>query len=391
MKSASNYDNFIANFGNYPCVPQVTLQAYDVAVSTPRTLTRNSSKDITYDYILSDSIRYEQTIGDDFTPGNVIPSIFSCNVRSDCPNIGTVVATPLAASVDDYSTVYRIYLTYKCVRPDGTGYYYYYLGGTYVCTAKSQQRSLNYKIELKDEMFVFDNAVFNLANYTATSQRTYGFQDIVKLMFRNMNFSVLAYTGDYSGLITNLAYVISGTNYYTGQNMSTRTVLSHICEMNGLNMIESDSKFIFKKLDDGETRRTTIPDNMYHNYSFGDYSGKWNSAIINPSDDPIRYSIGNFPDTYFVQDNPLVSEGNKSTYSSQLNTNMKTSHERKGFHLSAMFIPQIEAGDLIKSSYYLDAHTIASKDFIVSRIQWNGGGFADYEEAEFNPIRRNHE
>lgn len=390
MKSASNYNNFIANLIDYPCVPQVTLEAYDVAASTPRTLTRNSSKDITYDYILSDSIRYEQTIGDDFTPGNVIPSIFSCNVRSDCPNIGTVVATPLAASVDDYSTAYKIYLTYKCVRPDGTGYYYYYLGGTYVCTAKSQQRSLNYKLELKDEMFVFDNAIFDLANYVTTSSHTYGYQSIVKLMFRSMNFSLLVYTGDYSGLITNLSYVISGTNYYTGQSMSSRSALSYICEMNGLNLIESDNKFVFKKLDDGEIRRTILQNTMCHNYSFGDYAGKWNSAIINPSDDPIRYSIGNYPDTYFIQDNPLLSEGNKNTYSSQLNTNMHTSIERKGFHYTSLFVPQIEAGDYIKVGYILAKNVTANKEFIVSRIQWNGGAFADYFESDFNPIRRNH-
>ena len=86
--------------------------------------------------------------------------------------------------------------------------------------------------------------------------------------------------------------------------------------------------------------------------------------------------------TYCVDDNPLITQGNRGAYSNLLPTNMSSnSISRRGFTFTIPMMLFFELGDYILVYYKSGVSSLSVKNIIISRIEWDGGMFMKITEA----------
>lgn len=353
-------------------MPRITLKAYDVSINSAgyRTLTSHTAYDIAPEYIDMDSIHFEwaQCPGDTFEPGGCIPSHLELRLLSSYAGTNPLTPTYAPTNASDYSVLYKMQINY------GIGGNIYSYGAPMVLVAKSSMRnSDSVKLVFEDELTMFDNIPYDLASKTVT------YKDVVSNIF--------ATAGINPSKLTGIDSILSGANYYTGGELSARQVLSYILQANGC--------YIFANSNDGFTIKTLrsvtpvgeLASDYVMDYSFGECSGRWDHALMIVDGDPITYSTGNYPNTYLFRNNPLVIEGNKTTYADML-TNRVSYIDREGFEVKYAFHQAIEPGDYLKINYKPAPTTTTYKNAIISRITWDGGAFFTLKECEFDRFNK---
>lgn len=350
-------------------MPRITLVAYDVSINSAgyRTLTSHSAYDIAPEYIDMDSIHFEwaQCPGDTFEPGGCIPSHLEIKLLSSYAGDNPLTPTYTPTSASDYSVLYKMLISYA-----GVGGSIYYYGAPMILVSKSSMRnSKSVKLVFEDELTIFNNMFFDISN-TAWTYNT-----ILQMIISE------AKIGD----ITGLSNIVNGANYAQQGELSARQILSYILQANGCFMsIDTEGAIVIKPLRTSTNVVGQLSADYVMDYSFGECEGKWDHALMIVDGDPITYSPGNYPNTYLFRNNPLVVEGNKSTYSNIL-TRRVSGVKRAGLEVKYAFHQAIEPGDYLQILYRNSANPSSySRKAIISRITWDGGAFFTLKECEFD-------
>ena len=366
--------------------PILSLRCYQVSYTegTRRTLTRYSAGDISSQYIDMDSIHAEWAYSpsDIFEPGGCIPVSLSFKLL---PGSGLSLETVInPTSAADYSYVYYPIVTFKHYKINTS-----YFATPFPYMILREQTKVKGDIQAKrlyfeDETCMFDYVDIDVASYSG--------QLFSQLIWHLLNTCGLADSQN-SGIVGGVSLV--GTNYYDGEPMSGRQLLSYIGETNGVFFImNSNSMLKIAEMLDAEKDGDTYVHDMDLSWQ---YYVSHSTGEIWPSTYPWRRVLvfaygaerrtGNFPDTYILYDNPFVNENNTLTYYNLLRERLIKTLQYSCTEVEYRFDPRLEIGDFV-GVYYRVENLVLGNPITICRIVWDGSAFCTIKSPEFTRYNR---
>lgn len=386
MKDLSGVEELL-EAGYYP---SLSVRCYQVNYTqgSRRTLTRYSAGDIPSQYIDMDSIHAEWTYSpnDRFEPGGCIPVSLSFRlIPGSNVSIETVLYPKSAA---DYSYLYHPVITFRTFKTTPTTTYLPFPYMVLREQSRSKGDDQTKKLYFEDETCMFDYVEVDVASMYGNSYNS--------ILYNILNTVGLADQHN-TGIIGSTS--LTGTSYYQGEPMSARQFLSYIGEANGIfYQLNNNSMLRIREMLTAEDSQDSSSHYVYDGEVKWQYFMDRNTEEVWPSgyvwQDVVvipygaERKTGNFPEKFYLYDNPFVVSENQNTYRALLMERMIKFLLYSGEEILCRYDPRFEIGDYISVRFKLKEGGIGGVPMTICRISWDGSAFFTLKGPSFARYNR---
>ena len=370
--------------------PSLSVRCYQVSYTqgSRRTLTRYRDGDISSLYIDMDSVHAEWAYSpnDRFEPGGCIPVSLSFKL---IPGSGLSLETvPHPMSAADYSYLYYPVVTFNHFNGGSTTTYMPFPYMILREQSRSKGDDQSKKLYFEDESCMFDYVEIDVASMYGNS--------FSQILYKILNTVGLADEMN-TGLVGSTS--LTGTSYYQGEPMSARQVLSYVGEANGVFFqLNNNAMLRIREMlsaeEDPQEQSPYIYDGIVKWQYFMDRSTDevWPSTYVWQQVNVIPYGTerktGNYPETFYLYDNPFVVSQNSNTYQLLLMERMIKILLYSGEEILCRYDPRYEIGDYISVRFQLKNGGVGGAPMTICRITWDGSAFFTLRGPSFARYNR---